>query len=139
MTTQWQYRLFIMIPAAALTTTRRRVIANRFTANGSLETEDDEFNGLANPVRLSATGVAPATAFALNTPAKATMKDALRDLITAVSQTRVVVLSADASTGSAEGVMLYTNVAALQARVGTVFTWDEALTAAGLQIIEAAA
>lgn len=138
MATLWQYRLFIMIPAAALTVQRRRAIANRFAINGSGETEDNEFNGLANAVRLSATGIAPATAYALNTPAKATMKDDLRDLITAVAQARVVVLSADASTGSDEGVMLYTNVAALQGRVGTVYTWQEALTAAGLQVITAA-
>lgn len=106
------------MPAAAFNA-QRRAIARCFSANGSGETEDSEFAGMT-PVAL------PNAFCVLRTPAKAGIAGGLRHLSVIVPEARIVVLSADVTSGAAEGVMLYTNVAELRGRVGTVFTWAEA-------------
>ena len=130
--TLWKWRLYLIIPAAAVTPTLRQQIANRFSANGSGESEANEDIG-PKAIRLSTTGNAPAQAIALNTAVKASMRDALRALIEAVPSARVWVVANTAFDDKDDGELIATNT--VHGTVGQVWTFEQAIAAFNLLVI----
>lgn len=132
MTTQWQWRLYLIIPASAVTPQLRTQIAQRYSDHDSGEMEASEDIG-PKAIRLSLTGITPVVAYAVNTAAKNTMRDALRTLIEAVPAARVWVVANVNVDDRLEGHLVATNTQ--HGVVGQQWTFQQALSAFGLQPI----
>jgi hypothetical protein len=142
MTTQWIARLYFFVRVSDLTPAVRNNLADKLAA-GSGHTRAQELEMFNNAFRLSLTGNTPAQVLAWNVAVKASMRDEIKAVITALPQSRYyVVANTDIPAfGWVEGQLLQTD--SPTAQVGEVFTWQDALNELlverGLQVIKPAA
>jgi hypothetical protein len=118
--TEWIYRLHIAVP-----------IAQKAAANTAVRAITGKDVDLAtfNIVRLSPDGQEPASWVAASTLAKPSMRASYEAIKDAAPGTRFVLY--DAATMK----LLKSNVAAIQAHVGEIWSWEQTLAAVGLRVI----
>lgn len=145
--TLWKWRIYLFVKASDNTAENRQAFAAIFANNGSGETEASE-EGLFNGVtRLSLSGAEPAQVFGINTAVKDVMRDALRTLISSLSQSRYYVVMNTATEANFDGKLVLDNKDAVTLPTlvnappwdAQPFTWQDALQdlfdERGLQVI----
>ena len=134
--TKWKWRLFLFVPVAANTPENRQAAADIFVNDGSGETRTNEEKALSNAVRLSANGLEPAAAFAINTAVKATMREGLKTFLDGIAQAQWYAIAAVDLPLWSEGELIQSSRAAVDGQIGAPFTFVDALADLGLQVIE---
>ncbi len=142
MATKWVVRLYFFVPVSAVDATLRDMVADAFANNASGETALNERKLVNTLARLSTSGNEPAQALALNSAVKLAMRTAIRTIIQAVPQNAWYVVSnvnglLISETPYNEGELIaFGGRAQATGRVGTPFTFAEAVADLGLQAIE---
>lgn len=144
MTTLWIARLYFFVRISDQTLAVRNALADAFANNASGQTRAHESGMFTNFIRLSLTGELPAQVAAWDTAVKPAMRDAIKTVIAALpaAATRYyVVANTDVpAQGWIDGELIQTDSPGAQARIGTIFTWQDALddvfAERGLRVIE---
>ena len=144
MVTNWKWTLMVFAPLAAITENNKDTLAAVFTNNGSGETVANERKMFDNVARL-AFAAAPTVLVArgFTTPVKQSMRDALQTAIETINaplsnanKVRWYALAAIQLENADEGDLLLSNRNTVDNRIGTLFTWQDALTDLGLVVME---
>ena len=140
--TDWIVRLYFFIPASEKTTTLRDAVANAYVDNSSRETLASEKKFANTLVRLSTNGDDPVQVYALNSAVKPAMRDAILVIIQSVNNNAWYIVSntdgvrvGEATYNEGELIAQGGQATATE-RIGTTFTFADALADMGLQVIE---
>jgi hypothetical protein len=114
----------IFVRAADNTAGNRQSFAEIYANNGSGESVDDESKLFDSVTRLSTSGEEPAQVLGLNTPVKATMRDAMRSFLDTLSQSFYVVVANVDLPQYDKGEFMLSN---LIAEWTGEYTWQDAL------------
>lgn len=142
MMTKWILRLYFFVPVSAVNTTLRDMVADAFANNASGETALNERRLVDSLARLSVSGTEPVQVLALNSAVKTAMRTAVRTVIGAVLQNAWYVVSnvdgliIGESTYNENELVAFGGRAAATGRIGTLFTFADAVSDLGLQSID---
>jgi hypothetical protein len=138
--TLWKWTLFLFAPTAANTANNRNTLADIYVAHGSGESVANERLMFIDAPRLALSS-APTVLVArgLICPVKQSMRDALQTAIetintplSAANKIRWYAIAAIDLPTFAAGQLIASNRNTVDNRVGTAFTWQDALTDLGL-------
>ncbi len=137
--TDWLWRIYLFIRQQDNTAQNRNDFANAFVNGGSLETVANERKLFNSAVRFSTTGNDPVQAFGINTAAKKSMRDDLKDVLDNLTDARYAVVANVAHGSWQENELALTNFPSITPS-GQIATWQSALTLLenefGLLVIE---
>jgi hypothetical protein len=138
--TNWKWTLFLFASNTANTQTNRNTLADIYVAHGSGESTANERLMFTDAPRLALIATPTVqVARGLICPVKQSMRDALQDAIATINtplsnanKIRWYALAAIDLPSFAAGQLMASNRSSVDNRVGTLFTWQDALTDLGL-------
>lgn len=116
MTTEWAWKMYLIIREVDNTTDSQRDFGEAFSDNGSGETVANEAKAFDYSTRFSSDGNEPAVALAINTSVKTNMRQAIKDIIDALTSARYITVDYDTEQMISNNFGLANN---------RVVTWDD--------------